>query len=142
MLKSLKKLAILLSLLVALSYLGNLLIDNPYVHGVIRSTINEKLEKDTHVAIKFEAINVKFLPPRLDIYGIEIRQKIPDMSDKILAQIAHLQVGISPLALILSRTEMFDIQVNEPRLSLPLPKLEDLLKMDQFPDWTKPSQLQ
>ncbi len=127
--------------LVALAYLGNLLIDNPYVHGLLRKTINEKLEQYTHLSVKFEAINAKFVPPGFDIYGVEVRYQKPDGTEQTLAQLSHLQLRVSLLALVLSQPEVFDLEINEPRISLPLPPIEQLVKIDQFPDWNKKSEL-
>jgi len=135
-----KKLIVVVGVLVALAYLGNLLIDNPYVHGLIRNALNEKLEQYTHMSVKFEAINAKFVPPGFDIYGVEARYNKPDGTEQTLAQLAHLQLRVSLLALVLSQPEMFDLEVNEPRISLPLPPIEELIKTEQFPDWNKPSE--
>jgi hypothetical protein len=139
--QALKKLMIFVGVLVALAYLGNLLIDNPYVHGLLRNAINEKLEQYTHLSVKFEAINAKFVPPGFDIYGVEVRYQKPDGTEQALAQFAHLQLRVSVLALMLSQPEIFDLEINEPRISLPLPPIEQLIKTDQFPDWNKKSEL-
>jgi hypothetical protein len=136
-----KKLLIAVGVLVALAYLGNLLIDNPYVHGLIRTAINDKLEEYTHLSIKFEAINAKFVPPGFDIYGVELRHQKPDGSEQTLAQVAHLQLRVSLLALALSQPEMFALEINEPRISLPLPPIEDMIRIEKFPDWNKKSEL-
>ncbi|WP_141735796.1 translocation/assembly module TamB domain-containing protein [Oligoflexus tunisiensis] len=141
MFQAFKKLIIAVGVLVALAYVGNLLIDNPYVHGLIRNAINEKLEQYTHLSIKFEAINAKFIPPGFDIYGVEVLQKKADGTEETLTQIAHLQVRVSLLALALSQTEMLAIEINEPRISLPLPPIEELIRIEQFPDWNKKSEL-
>ncbi|MDQ3233656.1 MAG: translocation/assembly module TamB domain-containing protein, partial [Pseudobdellovibrionaceae bacterium] len=140
MFQAFKKLIIAVGVLLALAYIGNLLIDNPYVHGLIRNAINEKLEQYTHLSVKFEAINAKFVPPGFDIYGVEVRYQKPDGTDETLAQLAHLQLRVSLLALVLSKPEVFDLEINEPRISLPLPPIEQLVKTDQFPDWNKPSE--
>jgi hypothetical protein len=139
--QALKKLMIVVGVLVALAYLGNLLIDNPYVHGLLRRTINEKLEQYTHLSVKFEAINAKFVPPGFDIYGVEVRYQKPDGTEQTLAQLSHLQLRVSLLALVLSQPENFDLEINEPRISLPLPPTEQLVKIEQFPDWNKKSEL-
>ncbi len=141
MLQALKKLVLFFAILVALGYLGNLLIDNPYVHRLLRDSLNERLETYTHITIKFEAINAKFAPPGFDIYGLEARYKKPDGTEISLVQLAHLQVRVSVLALILSQPEILDLELNEPRISLPLPPIENLLKIEKFPDWNKKSEL-
>ncbi len=139
--EALKKLIIFLGVLVALGYIGNLLIDNPYVHRLLRDALNERLETNTHLSIKFQAINAKFIPPGFDIYGVDVRYQKPDGAEQSLAQLAHLQLRFSIIALLLSQSEIFDLEINEPRISLPLPPTEDLIKIDQFPDWNKKSDL-
>jgi hypothetical protein len=136
-----KKLLIAVGVLVALAYVGNLLIDNPYVHGIIRNAINEKLEQYTHLSIKFEAINAKFIPPGFDIYGVEVLKKNADGTEETLTQLSHLQVRVSLLALALSKPEILAIEINEPRISLPLPPIEKLIRIEQFPDWNEASEL-
>lgn len=133
LLVGLKNLFILLAALTLIGYIGNLLIDNPYIHGLLRKEINRSLEKYTYLSLKFEAINAKFLPLGIDIYGIEVRQKTNDESQPLF-QAMHLQARISIWALLLSKREIFEVEVNGPKFRWPIPPIEQLLRMEKFPE--------
>jgi hypothetical protein len=134
----LKKLVIISAILVTLGYVGNLFLDNPYIHRILRDGINRQLDDYTKLSLKFEAINAKFLPLGIDIYGIQVRRKTEDnKTESPLLQSAHIQVRFSIWALMLSKSEIFDIEIHEPKFALPLPPLEELLIIEKFPALTR-----
>ncbi len=133
MIQALKKLAILVGILLLAGYIGNLLLDNPYMHGLIRNVINEQLKEYTHLNVKFEAVSAKFLPPGLEVYGVEVK----DAGGQDLLQVSHITANISYRALLFSRKQLFDIDINEPKVHLPLPPLDQLLRVEKFPDLMK-----
>ncbi len=133
MIQAFRKLVIFLGILLITGYVGNLLLDNPYMHGLIRKGINHELKTYTHLHVKFEAVGAKFIPPGIEVYGIEVK----DDEGKKLLSAAHMKASVSIRALLLSRKELFDIEVNEPRLQLPLPPLAKILRMEKFPDLGK-----
>ncbi|RZA16697.1 MAG: hypothetical protein EOP10_24115, partial [Proteobacteria bacterium] len=131
-----KKLLVFLAILMLVGYLGNLLLDNPYMHGVIRRAINHQLEEYTHMNMSFEAVGAKFMPPGIEVYGIEVE----DAQNKELLRASHIKASVSFKALLFSRKELFDIEITEPRVQLPLPPLEELLRMEKFPELLEPSE--
>lgn len=135
MIQALKKLFIVVAILLLMGYVGNLLLDNPYVHRLIRQLVNEKLKEYTHLTIKFEAVSAKFLPAGLDVYGVEILSQDP--TPVVLFKASHIKLHVSATAILLSRKEIFDLELNEPTAALPLPPIEKILRMEKFPDWGK-----
>lgn len=135
MVQALKKLFIVIAILILMGYVGNLLLDNPYVHRLIRQIVNDQLKEYTHLTVKFEAVSAKFLPPGLDVYGVEILNKDP--KPIVLFKASHVKLHVSAMALLLSRKEILDLELNEPSVTLPLPPVETLLRMEKFPDWGK-----
>ncbi|RYZ55585.1 MAG: hypothetical protein EOP07_13960, partial [Proteobacteria bacterium] len=133
MIQAFKKLVIFIGILFIIGYVGNLLVDNPYMHGVIRNAINSQLKDYTYLNVKFEAVGAKFFPPGVEVYGIEIR----DADSNELLRAAHLKGSVSLRALLFSRKQLFDLEINEPRVHLPLPPFEKLLRMEKFPDFGK-----
>ena len=133
MIQAFKKLVIFLGILVIIGYIGNLLLDNPFMHSVIRNAINDQLKDYTHLQMKFENVGAKFLPPGIEIYALEIK----DSESKELLRAAHVKASVSYQALLFSRKQLFDIEINEPRMQLPLPPIEKILRMEKFPDLAK-----
>ncbi|MBC7661351.1 MAG: translocation/assembly module TamB domain-containing protein [Chitinophagaceae bacterium] len=133
MIQALKKLFIFFCILLVTGYVGNLLLDNPYMHGVLRNAINDQLRTYTHLNVKFEAVGAKFLPPGLEVYGVEIN----DTNNTELLRASHIKADVSLRALLFSRKQLFNIEINEPRVSLPLPPLAELLRLEKFPDLLK-----
>ncbi len=133
-LKAFKKLLIISGILVILGYVGNLLIDNPYVHRLLRDAINHELEDYTFLSLKFEAINVRFIPLGVDLYGLELKQKAEGTGAKTLFQTSHVRARVSMIALLLSKPERLNLEINEPKIDLPLPPLETILRMEKFPE--------
>ena len=135
-LESFKKLFVAAFAIFVMGYIGNLLIDNPYVHGILRREINRNLEKYTFLSIQFEAISAKFIPLGFDIYGIEVRQKnLPEAAPLVRAM--HLQMRVSFWALLLSKRELLELEINGPKFEWPLPPLDQLLHMEKFPELAK-----
>ena len=135
MIQAFKKLMLASVILMLLGYAGNLLLDNPYMHGVIRRAINHQLKDYTHLNISFAAVGAKFMPPGIEVYGIEVE----DSNQKELLRASHIRASISLKALFFSRKELFNIEISEPRVQLPLPPLETLLRMEKFPELLEPS---
>ncbi len=129
----LRKLIIISGILLVLGYVGNLLIDNPYVHRLVRDLINKQLDEYTSLTVKFEAINVRFIPLGIDLYGIEIKQKTEEGPNSLL-QASHIRLRLSVIATLLSKPELLNLEINEPKLALPVPPLDKLLKMEKFPE--------
>lgn len=133
MIQAFKKLVIFFGILLIVGYIGNLLLDNPFMHGVIRTVINDQLKDYTHLQMKFENVGAKFLPPGIEVYAIEVK----DADSKELLRAAHVKASLSYKALLFSRKQLFDIEINEPRVQLPLPPIEKILRMEKFPELGK-----
>jgi len=110
-----RKIATILFILTAVGYLINLAVDNPYTYKLIRTVINEKVEKQTDFEINFQAISVRVFPPGLDLYGLKVwthDQEVP-----ALLESSHIKVRLSVWALLMGDIRLGLAEVNE--LSLP-----------------------
>lgn len=141
-----RKLSIFLAALLLAGYIGNLLIDNPIFNQFLRNQLNRQLDEYTYLNVKFEAINSRFIPLGLDVYGLEIRKRSEGKTDTVkenapLLQAKHLQLRISLSALMLSKKEIFEVEASGPQLELPLPPLTELLRIEKFPELEKKSEL-
>lgn len=91
--QKLKKLVLVLAVLGLVGFLANLLVDNPYTHRFIRTTINDQVKTSTNLVVDFKAIKLSVVPPGADLYGFYLATNVAPDSPLVTA--AHVKARLS-----------------------------------------------
>lgn len=109
--QSLRKFLTFIFITTAIGYLINLAVDNPYTYKLIRTVINENVEKQTEFALNFQAISVRVFPPGVDLYGVKVwSQKEPETS---LIESSHIRAKLSLWAALMGQMRLSLFEINE-----------------------------
>lgn len=130
-----RKIITILFILTAVGYLINLAVDNPYTYKLIRTLINERVEKQTDFAVNFQAISVRAFPPGVDLYGLKVWTH--DQESPSLLESSHIRVRLSVWALLMGEFRLGLAEVNELSLPRGLDALVDRVTKMMPPDSRK-----
>jgi hypothetical protein len=86
----------------------NLLVDNPWTHRLIRTVINEQVEKNTNLSLDFKAIKASVVPPGIALYGVRITTNAGHPSPDSLVVASQVKTRVS----------IWSILTGSPRLGL------------------------
>ena len=92
------------------AFTANIIIDNPWAHGIIRKLMNDYLTKELNLTVQFHAIEVTALPPGANIYGVSLDSI--EAKQNIL-KASQIELSLSPIALILGEVKISDLKINE-----------------------------
>ncbi len=107
----------------------NVLIDNPYVHSIVKAGVNQQLRSAAELTLSYQSIKVGLLPPRVDLIGVSLATS--GTKEKVLG-LSQVTLKISLFALFFAPSrvgilELYDFAIFWP-LPAPLQKLFDSLK--------------
>lgn len=97
----------------------NLLIDNPYFHGLLRIVINQKITTYTDLRVDFHTIGIRLFPPQLNLYGLKVTTG--SKSSEPVLEAALLKAEVSLWSIIIGKPHLNTVEVNELDLSYPFP---------------------
>lgn len=126
------KFVIFIIALVALIYIGNLVIDNPYTHGLINYYLNEKILTKLPIRAEYQSMKVALMPPSISIYGIKISAVSSDGKLSELAAASSTEFKLSAWSIVMARPQIGDLEISDLNLSWPPPKefLDALRKLE------------
>lgn len=156
--RPIRKKKFLLSALGALAvvYLLNLIVDNPYTHKTVRAKLDELLAETTHLAVDYQIVRVQILPPAVDLYGLEVYRRTDDfaggrtgggsdggpgvgkdgsrgnqVNGKIL-KAAHLRATVSIWSIMIGLPQLASFEVNDSELNIDdFSRLNELFKASE-----------
>lgn len=123
------KLVIFVITLMAMAYVGNLLIDNPYTHSVVNYYLNEKILKKLPIRAEYQSMKVELIPPALNIYGLKVEAIAPNNQTRELVSASSMIFRVSPWSIFMARPQIGDLELTDLNLSWPPPpEFMDALK--------------
>ena len=115
-------------ILVALGFVLNLLVDNPYSHKIVRDIVNEKLSDIPQIKVDFQAIDISAFPLEAKFYGFQVAA--PESSEIPLVSAANVKVRVSIPSLILGTPKLSLVELTELKVNYPPAKPLDLGSAD------------
>ena len=85
-------------LVFVVAIIGNLSIDNPYTHKLIRGIIDKTVEEKLPLDINFNGISVALIPPKAEVYGLTVSNS-ENNSEILNSTILKASVSLKGLAL-------------------------------------------
>lgn len=116
-----KKSVIAIMVLVACVYIGNLIIDNPYTHGLVNYYINHKILKELPIRADYQSMKLQLLPPAINIYGIKIKSQLPNGESSELLSLSTLTLKVSPWSIFMGHAQAGDVELKDLKATWPLP---------------------
>jgi hypothetical protein len=115
------KLVIFVILVMAIAYVGNLLIDNPYTHSAVNFYLNEKVLKKLPIRAEYQSMKLQLVPPAVSIYGLKISSSVPGTQGRELLGVSTLTFKASPWSIFMARPQIGDLELKDMNLSWPPP---------------------
>ena len=105
--------------LALVSFILNLLVDNPYTHQLIRSRLNAVLEKHTEIEVEFSAIKVSVVPIGVTLYSLKITPRFDPKFEWISA--VKIKAEVSLWAAMLGDFRLSVVEANQLNVVWPMP---------------------
>ena len=102
-----------------ISFVLNLLVDNPYTHRFVRQKLDKILENTTEIALEFSAIKVSVMPPGVTLYAVKIYPRATPKFEWLSA--VKLKAQVSLWAAILGDFRLSVVEANQLSVVWPMP---------------------
>lgn len=104
-----------------LGLLLNFLVDNPYLHRVVRAYLDQEIRTRTYATVDFEALRISVFPPGIEVYGVSIAEaSAPEVK---WVQAASASVRLSWGSLFLGTPRLSRVEVVNLQTAWPLPDM-------------------
>lgn len=138
------KFVILVIFVIALLYVGNLVIDNPYTHSIVNYYLNDKILKKLPIRADYQSMKLQLAPPALTIYGLKVETQESDAKSHDIVSMSTLTFKISLWSIFMGQPQIGDLELKDVNFSWPPPAnfMEALRTLEPSPAKTKTTEAQ
>ncbi len=115
------KLVIFAISVIALIFIGNFLIDNPYTHSFANYYLNEKFLSKLPVHAEYQSMRLELFPPGVSIYGVKITTSSKSGTDSDLLSVSTVDFKVSLWSIFMASPQLGDLELKDLNLTWPPP---------------------